>query len=159
MKRKCIICDIDNVYVDSREWEKYLPKRKDDRKGWNTLLQHIGKCVPNDFIIRLINILAQNYPIFFITSREGTETLRRLTVEQIEEFSEGNILLRADSKHKLYMRECDDFREPYKVKEEILLRDVLPNYEPIMAFEDDENNVKMYRKYGIDTIHYKEFLK
>ena len=159
MKVRCVICDIDNVYMDSREWEKHIPENKKDREGWTALLQYIGKCIPNTFIIQIINILATKYPILFITSREGTSMLRNLTIEQIEKFSGGVIKLNDISKHKLLMRKCNDFREPSQVKEEILIKNVLPFYSPMMAFEDDKDNVDMYKRNGIDTIYYTEFVE
>ena len=57
------------------------------------------------------------------------------------------------------MREKNDFREAPEVKEGILKNEILPNFQPILAIDDDKGNIDMYKKHGIHTFHYKGLLK
>ena len=49
----CVICDIDNVYSDSREWIKHLPKVS-SREAWDEYhsKQYLAK--PNKIMIKRI---------------------------------------------------------------------------------------------------------
>lgn len=154
-KKACIICDIDNVIVDSREWGKYIPEDNRDRAAWKMFWKNANLAKPNRSMLNLISILSRVFPIIFITSRENYENSRMITKEQIKKFSFGAIQVGPLQPSKLYMREAFDYRKPYEVKEEILLNKVLPTYNPILAIDDDKDNVKMFRKYNIFTYHYK----
>ena len=50
---------------------------------------------------------------------------------------------------KLYMRKEGDFRPDAKVKEELLNQIRSDGYEPILAFEDRQRVVDMWRRNGI----------
>ena len=156
MKRACIICDIDGVYVDSREWSNYIPTNSKDREGWDNFAEHVSVCKPNPVIIDTLKVLNHVFPIVFITSREDNRKLRNATIQQIEDFSSGSILIDGSSKNKLYMRNYNDFRKASDVKEEILVDKVLPQYVPMLAIDDDYGNITMFKKYGILTNHYKQ---
>jgi beta-phosphoglucomutase-like phosphatase (HAD superfamily) len=52
----------------------------------------------------------------------------------------------------IYMRADGDFRQDYVIKEEILDRDILPNYSPQMAFDDRNRVVEMWRRRGIPCL-------
>jgi hypothetical protein len=54
---------------------------------------------------------------------------------------------------KLYMREGGDQRQDSIVKEEILVNQILPYYNPVMAVDDRDSVVEVWRRYGIYTIH------
>lgn len=156
MKKACIICDIDGVYTDSREWNKYIPKDIKDREGWNNFIRHNNLCKPNKPIILVLKMLSKVFPILFVTSRENFGNMRKITKEQIRNFSGGAISVGPLFKHKLLMREANDFREAHVVKEEILKRDILPYYYPLMSIDDEPSNVEMFRRNNIFTEHYKE---
>ncbi len=52
----------------------------------------------------------------------------------------------------LFMRCGGDTRKDSAVKEEILLRDILPFYRPVVAVDDRQEVIEVWRRYGIYTI-------
>lgn len=52
----------------------------------------------------------------------------------------------------LFMRSGGDSRKDSVVKEEILLRDILPFYQPVLAVDDRPEVLDVWRRYGIMTI-------
>ena len=159
MKKACIICDIDGVYTDSREWNKHIPENVKDREGWVNFLKQNKLCKPNKPIILVLKMLSKVFPILFVTSRENYGNMRKITKEQIRNFSNGTINVGPLSRHKLLMREANDFREAHIVKEEILKRDILPYYYPLMAIDDEPSNVEMFRRNSVFTKHYTDLRK
>lgn len=55
----------------------------------------------------------------------------------------------------LIMREGRDQRRDSVVKEEILIHQILPFYNPVVAVDDREAVIAVWRKYGIYTIRVK----
>lgn len=52
----------------------------------------------------------------------------------------------------LYMRAGGDTRLDSVVKEEILVNDILPDYDPVLAVDDRPSVCDVWRKYGIPVI-------
>ena len=52
----------------------------------------------------------------------------------------------------LFMREGGDQRLDSVVKEEILQRDILPRFDPILAVDDRPQVIDVWRRYGISTL-------
>ena len=50
---------------------------------------------------------------------------------------------------KLYMRKEGDFRPDAKIKEELIAQMKADGYEPILAFEDRQRVVDMWRRHGV----------
>lgn len=151
---ECIVCDIDNVYTDSRDWVKHVPKGDlaKSREAWDKYHTYHHLVKPNKFIIRMIVKVSKTMPILFVTSREDRGDMRKLTIEEIENFSNDMIKIGGTSVHKLYMRKDCDYRDSDVVKEEILLKEILPHkYKPILAIDDEPSNIDMFKKHGIDT--------
>ena len=115
MKKNCIICDLDNVFFDSRKWHKYIPKEREDREGWDNFAKHVGICIPNKPFIEILGKINKLIPIIFLTGREQTKFLEEETKKQILKFS--HYLLTPDINCKLIMRKENDYREVSKVKE------------------------------------------
>ena len=72
MKKNCIICDLDGVFFDSREWHKYIPKEKEDREGWDNFAEHVWVCKPNTPFIETLGKVNKLIPVVFINGREST---------------------------------------------------------------------------------------
>lgn len=53
----------------------------------------------------------------------------------------------------LFMRSAGDQRKDSAVKEEILVNKILPYFNPVVAVDDRDSVVAVWRKYGIYTIH------
>lgn len=159
MRRACVVCDIDRVIVDSREWEKYIPKDSKDREGWDNFLKQNHLAKPNKEMLNFVIILSKVFPILFVTGRENYSISRMLAKKQIREFSDGKLPVGPMNRNKLFMRDYDDFRDPAEVKEDILVKEILPKYIPVLAIDDNIENVKMFKKHGILTYHYKKLLE
>ena len=155
--KKCILCDIDGVLVDSSKWLPYVPANREDRVGWDVFAQVSDLCTPNKPMITIIGILGAMFPIIFVTSRENSDVLRKATERQLDEFSNG--LLKVGDKHKLLMRPYADYRDPWQVKKDLIEAEVLPNYIPVLAVDDEIDNIVMYKSLGIKTWHYTKLRK
>ena len=153
-----IICDIDNVFMDSREWELSFPSKADlnDRVVWDEYHKKCYKVKPNPSIIKTLSCINELIAIHFVTARENRFNMREVTIRQIEEFSEGYIKIDGDY-NRLYMRQENDFRTSSEVKEEVLLNEILPNFNVAIAIDDDKSNIEMYKKYNVPTRYYSKF--
>lgn len=155
-----IVCDIDNVFMDSREWEMDFPKQADlnDRVVWDEFHKKCYKVKPNPSIVKTLACINDLIPIFFVTAREDRYNMREVTARQIEDFSEG--LIKIDYNYnRLYMRPENDFGTSYAVKEKIILDEILPHYNIAIAIDDDIHNIEMYKKYNIPTKFYDKYRK
>lgn len=155
--KKCIICDIDGVFVDSSKWTPFIPASRDDREGWNRFAQQVSLCTPNIQFIRILKLMSLLFPIVFVTSRENSIALRAATEAQLKVFSENWIVI--GEKHKLLMRPYGDFRDAWQVKRDLLSAEVLPYYKPLLAIDDEIDNIIMYKGLGIPTWYYTKLRK
>ena len=154
MKKYVVICDIDNCFVDSREWHKHIPE-DNSRAGWDKCLDNINLCKPNEPVIAMVCATAALHPIIFITGREDRKNCRHDTIVQLKEFSHGVIDMQdPECPHKLLMRSEFDYRPSQIMKEEKLLEVIRNNCIPVIAIDDEIENCKMFMRYSIPTLHY-----
>lgn len=154
-KRYVLICDIDNCFVDSRQWFKEVPPANNDRAGWDEYQKHDDLCKPNKPVIDLVCATADILPVFFLTGREDRKQNRANTMKQIKDFSDGKIDLSDKVKgHFLFMRTEFDYRPSDVVKEEMLRLMVGAGCIPVVAIDDEEANCAMYKRYNIPTVLY-----
>lgn len=156
MSKLVVVCDIDNVYTDSREWEKLLPTNG-TREEWDKyhLFSYLVK--PNNELIDALICMNDLIPVFFVTSREDMNNMRDITVGHIEGFSHGK--LKINERNKLFMRKAKDYRSPSLVKEEILLNEIInKGFSIEVAVDDSIENIEMFKKHGIKTQHYTKFV-
>lgn len=154
-----IICDLDNCFFDSRALEKYVPKDKMSREGWDEFARHYDECIPNKRILDLVVPTEEIMPIYFLTAREDLSYIpvRETTIRTIYEASGGKIDLNdKNCHHKLIMRRQFDYRPSAEVKEDMLVSIVKEGFIPILAIDDDPANCEMFRKYEIPTKYYDE---
>lgn len=52
----------------------------------------------------------------------------------------------------LFMRKAGDYRQDFIVKAEILEREILPNYNVVVVFDDRDSVVKMWRQLGLTCL-------
>jgi hypothetical protein len=155
-KLNCIVCDIDGCIFDSRNILKYIPEDKNSRIGWDNFNLHLYEIKPNNNLINIIKLLSVTYPIIFLTSREHVVNKNintyNITIDTLNKAFNGFAPI--NYPHKLIMRKYDDYRDSHIVKEELLIKHILPEYNPLIAIDDCEKNIAMFSSYGIDTIHY-----
>lgn len=159
MKDKCIIVDIDGTIALDKHGE--IIPTDFTREGWNEFHKHMDMYDSDRFIPiwSTINLVEQfevyNYDdiyTFFVTAREdtGNGKIRANTFEFLEKHFI-NVF-----ENQLYMRAENDFRSSAEVKRDILLHDILPNYDVLLAVDDEEDNIKMFQSLGITA--YKVYL-
>jgi phosphoglycolate phosphatase-like HAD superfamily hydrolase len=69
--------------------------------------------------------------------------------DQVRADTEAWLLRHIGAKKPLYMRKARDFRPDFIVKGELLDQIIADGFEPIMAFDDRDQVVKMWRERGI----------
>ena len=147
MKRKGIIIDLDDCLFDSRHLGKYLPERADDREGWDLFQEKMNDCKVNEYIDTLIKafMYETHCEIIFITGREGNKRMKEITEENLKKL--GYLI------DNVYYRKEGDYRRSAEVKKEIYLEHIRNKYNVLFAIDDDVENIKMFQKLGINTLH------
>ncbi len=154
MKKLCIICDLDGVLFDSREWHKHLPL-KSSEEAWYNFQKQVDTCKPNRELAKIITKLSHLIHIVFLTGREETPFLKNKTIEQI--YKASNQKLIPGKNYTLIMRSRNDFTPASEVKDRAL-RKLLINFKPILAIDDEKENIRVFKKHGIETFYYKKYL-
>lgn len=142
-KPAAVIVDIDGTLSDASHRQDLVrgPKKNFD-KFYD--LCHLDE--PHDHICNLVNLLSPTYKIVLVSGR--VERTRAATVAWLRKH-----YVTHDA---LYMRPDGDFRADDVLKAEILDRDILPNFTPIMAFDDRDRVVAMWRRCGIPCLQVAE---
>jgi len=162
-KRQCIIVDIDETLCtepfeddvpqeSSRElWDKYHERRKFYSPRIYKVIQPVVDIVNGIYQTKKCKVI-------FITARENTCNGKILlnTYRFIRKhFKCFDDVYDFNRKYKLYMREENDYRPSSEVKKDIIEREILPKYIPVIAIDDDIRNIQMYNDLGILTLQVK----
>lgn len=157
MKQKAIIIDIDGTLTRD-------PLLIDDksREGRDVFYQKIDNYlrVKKELIrpvVDLVKLIIDNTytRIIFLTAREDRYDIKENTLKFLEDKF---LFICHDCCFDLYMREENDLRPNYEVKEQILKEQILPNYDILFALDDEDNNVEMFRRNGILVLQVKDVL-
>ena len=137
--KRCYIFDIDGTIADLTHRRHHVATKP---KNWPAF--HAG-CVddkPIDHIRTLLGHIREGTtaPIIYVSGRN--EAQRENTEQWIE-------LHGFPLAFHLYMRADGDFRDDSIVKLELLQRLRADGFEPIMAFDDRDRVVKMWRDNGV----------
>ncbi len=143
------IADLSNI-VTREDWDKFHESKK-----WYapSEFKPIHKVI--DIINSFYNSFYNSPYVIFLTAREDTkEGLIRLNSLRFirENFTMCENIKDYGFAFDLLMRKENDFRPSSIVKEDFLLHEILPNYDVILAFDDEENNIKMFQKHGITAL-------
>ena len=141
-----IIVDLDDCLFDSRHLGKYLPEKQDDREGWDLFQEKMSECSVNTYILSIIDSLwlMENIELIFVTGREGNQKLKDLTIEQLDKYF---------PYYQVFFRPELDYRRAAVVKKEIYEKEIKGKYNVLFAIDDDIENIKMFYKQGINTLH------
>ena len=160
-KKMCIIIDVDGTIVSEKDNSQIILPTENNRKVWdlfhkNKKYYKVSQFKPNKNIIDVIKSIINNMPevyLIFLTARENVESkpifintyrlIRKIFGFQPTAFCR---------KFDILMRKENDFRSSDIVKEDILNNEILPNYLPVLAIDDEEPNIKMFEKNGINCI-------
>lgn len=160
-KKICIIIDVDGTIVSEKDNSQIILPTENNRKVWdlfhkNKKYYKVSQFKPNKNIVDIIKSIINNIPevyLVFLTARENVESkpifintyrlIRKIFGFQPTAFCR---------KFDILMRKENDFRSSDIVKEDILNNEILPNYLPVLAIDDEEPNIKMFEKNGINCI-------
>ena len=134
----CYVFDIDGTLADLTHRLHHIQKSP---KDWDGFFNDVAKDAPIPHVIRLAMVLGLGTPIVLSSGR--AERTRDATMQWLNRHGLFTVV------HRLYMRKDGDHRPDYQVKSEILAEMVCDGWRPIMAFDDRDQVVKMWRENGI----------
>ena len=132
----CYVFDIDGTLADVTHRLHHI-KRKP--KNWDKFFAASADDKAIAHICDLAHHLSAIKPVVFVSGR--SDQVRRETEDWLER--------EVGQRGPLYMRKARDTRPDYIVKAELLDALMGDGYEPIMAFDDRDQVVKMWRAKGI----------
>lgn len=161
IKQKAIIVDLDWCCC----YEPFIGDvpQNSNREEWDKFHEDRYFYSPKSYrpIREIIDLIEGYYNssyikpmIIFLTSREDTaQGLIRLNSYRFirKNFKCFHRPQDYNRSYLLLMRKEDDYRPSAEIKEEYL-HEILKNYNVIMAFDDDKNNVNMFVENGVTTL-------
>lgn len=141
---RCYLFDIDGTVADLSHRLHHIAPAYDDfgnlpPKDWTAFYAACHLDTPIPHIVELAKMLGKCAPIVFVSGR--SDECRPAT----EVWLNREIAIW----DALYMRKAGDHRPDNLIKIEMLAQIRADGYEPIMAFEDRNQVVKMWRERGI----------
>lgn len=134
---KCYLFDIDGTLADCSHRLKHI---RDTPKDWRAFFAACKDDAPIQHIIDLVLKLRETTPIVYVSGR--SDECRAATEEWLLANGLGYV-------GNLYMRKAGDHRDDDRVKAELLDAVLADGWAPIMAFDDRDRVVKMWRSRGI----------
>lgn len=113
--------------------------------NWDAFFAACAKDIPVPAICHLAHALMLRETVVFVSGR--SDQVRSETVKWLQTYLATPSLLAERS--KLYMRSAGDHRPDHIIKGEMLMAIRADGFEPIMAFDDRDAVVKMWREAGI----------
>lgn len=134
---RCYIFDIDGTLADLTH---RLPHIQKDPKDWGSFFAACADDAPIYHIIKLaIDIDISGAAIVYVSGRS----------DECREATEKWLRVNALPDGKIFMRASGDHRPDHQVKVELLQMLRNEGYRPVMAFDDRNSVVKMWRELGI----------
>lgn len=132
---KCYLFDLDGTLCDLSH---RLPLIKCEKPDWDAFFDACHADTPIMHVVDLCRTLTAGSPIVFVSGRaersyEATRTW----------------LIKQRLYGPIYMRQDGDHRPDHVIKLELLARVRKDGYEPVLAFEDRDSVVRMWRAAGI----------
>lgn len=138
-KHNSIIVDLDGTLSDSSHRVRYLEQKP---KDWDSFYIQMSFDHVNHWCLDLIKRYAHDHQVLFVTGRPAKyEKETRNWLNQNLYFP-----------YQLYMRETEDKRPDYEVKHEIYKIFIEPKFRVVLALDDRQQVVNMWRSLGILTL-------
>jgi HAD superfamily, subfamily IIIB (Acid phosphatase) len=134
---RCFLFDIDGTIADLGHRLHHIQK---EPKDWDSFFEEVHLDKPISAVISLVKHLQHCSEVVYVSGR--SDKSRVPTVMWLREQGIG-------PRHPIYMRRHGDHRPDNIVKGELLDQILTDGYEPIMAFDDRNQVVKMWRERGI----------
>lgn len=161
---EAIVVDIDGCITDNSLMIPFPTgnARKDRDKFYRQVKYYdMWKCDKIKPLMPVINLvyalrMNENITPIFITAREDTcnGKIRKNTLDFLREHIGFGI-----QNSQLLMREENDLRPNYEVKQDLYNKYVKDRFNVLFALDDEENNVEMFRKNGVLALHVKDVIK
>ena len=133
------IVDIDGTVADNAH-RQFALTVNDGKPNWDLFFNLMGEDKPIPHMQQLLSDLHQYWTKFvYCTGRP--ERFRALTASWLDKHDFPN--------HGIYMRPDGDHRPDHIVKAEMLAEIRRDGWKPIMAFDDRDTVVKMWRENGV----------
>lgn len=134
---RCYIFDIDGTIADLTH---RLPHIQKTSKDWTAFFASVADDAPIEHMIKLaIDVSLAGANIVYVSGRS----------DECREATETWLRLHALPDGKVFMRRQGDHRPDYQVKVELLAELRAEGHNPVMAFDDRNSVVKMWRELGI----------
>lgn len=130
--------DIDGTLADLTHRLHHIQQ---ETKDWDSFFDGCHLDAPIPHIVELCRTLRRKTEVVYVSGRSSR--CRYATINWLM----GQDLFGANT--KLYMREEGDHRPDHEVKLDLLARIVADGFQPIMAFDDRNQVVEMWRAAGI----------
>ena len=140
---KAIIFDTDGTVADCSHRVHHV---KNGNHAWDAFFAGMDQ----DTVIEPVADIArafygrEGYAVIVVTARPADEQYKRMTEAW---YANNNIPY-----DRMYMRKAGDYRKDAVVKAEILEQIIEDGYEPILAIDDRQQVIDMWRSYGICTL-------
>lgn len=135
-QRPCYIFDIDGTIADNSHRTHHLQQQP---KDWESYHRDVEADGVYQHILGVARKLGEDTAIVFCTGRH--EAQRKVTEDFL--YRHGFLAF------EIYMRAENDFRPDHVIKLELLQMIHNDGFKPIMAFDDRNSVVKMWRDAGI----------
>ena len=138
-----VVFDVDGTLMNINERRKFVEQKPKDWDSFNNP-ENLAKDTPYDEVFMLARIL-QNAGFHIVVSSGRKKKLRDITLKQL---SDQGLIPSAS-----YFRSDTDFRPDHELKRDHLQKMILDfdSEFPIMAFDDRDSVVDMWRENAIKT--------
>ena len=135
--KRCYIFDIDGTIANNKHRSHHLEKSP---KDWDAYHEGVEADTVFGHMLQVYIDTSNHHPVVFCTGRHDGQ--RKVT--------ETWLWRNGFTEHRgLYMRKEGDHRPDHIIKLELLAQIRADGFEPIMAFDDRNSVVKMWRDAGI----------
>jgi hypothetical protein len=152
MERKelktAFIFDIDGVIARGEIWTQY--KKQIEANDFSWFADRMAHFRPFRWSVEVVRALSAEHTILFVTARN--ESFRKKTVDWL------NYHVGIKS-YKLLMRtqeEADAGTKDSEVKKRIFNEKIYGRYDVLAAFDDQRENITLWRSFGLEALHNKE---
>jgi hypothetical protein len=135
----CFIFDIDGTLADCSHRQHHVERKP---KDWDAFFTGMADDRPHRHVFAVMDALFRDgETIVYCSGRP--ERYRRLTAEWLEKHA------CSGQTDNLYMRKDGDYRADFIVKAELLAQIRADGFNPVMAFDDRQQVVDMWRDNGV----------
>ncbi|SRR5712691_9797945 len=134
--KDCYIFDIDGTLADTAHRQHFL---QETPKNWDAFFAACVDDPPIEHVCEVARaIMGSGKIVIFVSGR--SDQIRDDTLAFLQEYV---------GPGPLYMRKAGDYRADHIVKGELLDQIIADGYNPVVAFDDRNQTVKMWRARGI----------